>query len=209
LDPTNVPVQQYFHSKTLIPYQGNEWELDSDDEEEDEWRHQLQEELMDEFDDVSEREKLFMNAWNRFIHSDVVVPDSSLPGRCVDFLESHLAYLAEHGLRQQFLLHLLTLWDSSVLSSVAVRSVIGCFDDLVARRAAGPAEQGGGGGGGGGIVRAAWRDWSANPGGGSSDARERSGDDHMSGKKRKYSDPMEPICRATNPEQNVMTDVTP
>jgi len=41
LDPTNVPVQQYFHSKTLIPYQGNEWELDSDNEEGDEWRHQL------------------------------------------------------------------------------------------------------------------------------------------------------------------------
>jgi len=31
--PTNVPVRQYFHSKTLILYQGNEWELDSDDEE--------------------------------------------------------------------------------------------------------------------------------------------------------------------------------
>jgi len=91
-----------------------------------------QPQLMNEFDDVSDREKPFMKAWNL----DVVVPNSLLPGRCVDFLETNLTYVLEHGLWQKFLLHLLTLWDSSVISSVTMCSVIACIDDLVANRAA-------------------------------------------------------------------------
>jgi len=33
---------------------------------------------MNKFDNMSSWDKLFMKAWNRFIHLDVVVPDSLL-----------------------------------------------------------------------------------------------------------------------------------
>eukprot|EP00587_Corethron_hystrix_P006660 CAMPEP_0113310734 /NCGR_PEP_ID=MMETSP0010_2-20120614/8262_1 /TAXON_ID=216773 ORGANISM="Corethron hystrix, Strain 308" /NCGR_SAMPLE_ID=MMETSP0010_2 /ASSEMBLY_ACC=CAM_ASM_000155 /LENGTH=278 /DNA_ID=CAMNT_0000166251 /DNA_START=1 /DNA_END=837 /DNA_ORIENTATION=+ /assembly_acc=CAM_ASM_000155 len=128
----DVPIRQYFHSKTLIPYRGNEWDLDSDDEGDEEWRHQLAERLLDEFDDVSPKEKLFMKAWNRFIYSDIIIPDKAVPSLCLEFVEKHFRYLKKHHLRQQFLLHLLTLWDSSVLSSVAVRTILTCYDALAA-----------------------------------------------------------------------------
>ena len=41
--------------------------------------------LLDEFSDVSAKEKELMKAWNKFVESDVVVPDYELPARMLEF----------------------------------------------------------------------------------------------------------------------------
>uniref|UniRef100_A0A7S3V785 Polycomb protein VEFS-Box domain-containing protein n=1 Tax=Chaetoceros debilis TaxID=122233 RepID=A0A7S3V785_9STRA len=122
------PIRQYYHSRTLQPMGSGDWDIDSDDEDDDEWKISVQEGLMNELDDVAGKEKIFMNIWNRFIHSHSLVSDSVIPRKCEEFLMSNLSFLKESSLRQQFLLHLFNMWDNSLISSKAIITLMGKFD---------------------------------------------------------------------------------
>ena len=114
--PTDqVPIRQYFHSRTNLPLE--DWNSDdSDDEPDDEWLHKMSSDLISEFEDISGTEKKFMQMWNRFIRSHIVIADKDIPGKCKEFVSSHIKELKAGEMRNNLLLHLMNLWDSGVIS---------------------------------------------------------------------------------------------
>lgn len=126
--PNNeTPIRQYFHSRTNLPISHQEWMVDSDDEPDDSWLHQMSSDLMEEFEDVSKKEQRFMKLWNVFIKSHHVVADRDIPGKCQAFILKHRRQLIDGGLRMNLLLHLFNLWDSGVVSS---GRIVACMELL-------------------------------------------------------------------------------
>mmetsp|Transcript_22165 Transcript_22165/g.47669 ORF Transcript_22165/g.47669 Transcript_22165/m.47669 type:complete len:604 (+) Transcript_22165:298-2109(+) len=123
-----VPVRQYFHARTSLPMSRGEWDEDSDGGADDAWLHEMGSELLDEFEDVSDREKTFMKSWNRFIKKNHVVADRDIGGMCHEFVSGHRELLREGDLRLNLLLHLFNLWDSGVISSSRILSSMAIFD---------------------------------------------------------------------------------
>lgn len=123
-----VPVRQYYHSKTNLPKRQNEWQYDSDDESDDSWMEMKSNQLIDEFDDVSEKEKYFLKLWNKFMSSSHVVADRNILSRCVEFVKLHGADIAERGMRQHLFLHFTNLWDEEILSSDHVSALMSFYD---------------------------------------------------------------------------------
>jgi len=128
LPSDNVPMRQYFHSRTNLPMSHGEWMVDSDDEIDETWLHEMSSELLDELEDVSAKEKHFMKLWNRFIKSTHVIADRDVPEKCRDFILSHRKQLLNAGLRLNLLLHLFNLWDSGVISSDRILYCMSMFD---------------------------------------------------------------------------------
>jgi len=125
------PLRQYFHSRTNLPMLEGEWEEDSDDEPDETWLHKMSEQLLDEFEDVSTKEKKFMKVWNRFIKSHTIIADNSLPSSCMNFLRNQYYMLQENDLRQNLLLHFMNLWDEGLLSSKHIMDCMVEYDSLV------------------------------------------------------------------------------
>jgi hypothetical protein len=123
-----VPLRQYFHSRTSLPMAPGEWLEDSDDETDNSWRHAMSAELLEEIEDVSGKEKAFMQLWNRFIRCDHVVADRDVPRKCQEFVAGHRKALRNGRLRLQLLLHLFNLWDSGVVSANRILSCMLVFD---------------------------------------------------------------------------------
>ena len=126
--PTDeVPIRQYFHSRTNLPLE--DWNnIDSDDEPDEEWLHKLNSDLIEEFEDVSDKEKEFMKMWNRFIKCHIVIADREIPKKCHDFIYSHVKQLEDRGMRSNLLLHLMNLWDCGVVSSARVLACMQQYD---------------------------------------------------------------------------------
>ncbi len=85
---------------------------------------------MDELDDVSNNEKIFMKLWNRYIKSNTILSDASIPDRCHGFITSHYKELQEHNLRDHLVLHLFNLWDNRLLPSSKILDLIGYYDEI-------------------------------------------------------------------------------
>jgi len=124
-----IPVRQYYHSKTNLPMRHDEWKEDSDDESDDSWMEKKSQRLIDDFDDVSEDEKYLLKLWNHFINgSHKLVADRSIPSRCADFIKIHGMDIAERNMRQILFLHFCNLWDEEVLSSDHISALMALFD---------------------------------------------------------------------------------
>eukprot|EP00581_Thalassiosira_minuscula_P010390 CAMPEP_0183710410 /NCGR_PEP_ID=MMETSP0737-20130205/6144_1 /TAXON_ID=385413 /ORGANISM="Thalassiosira miniscula, Strain CCMP1093" /LENGTH=517 /DNA_ID=CAMNT_0025938671 /DNA_START=78 /DNA_END=1631 /DNA_ORIENTATION=+ len=123
-----IPHRQYFHARTNLPLGHGEWMEDSDGETDDAWLHEMSSELLDEFEDVTEKEKQFMKLWNKFIKCNHVIADREVPRKCHEFVLGHRKQLMEGGLRLNLLLHLFNLWDSGVISSNRILSCMAAFD---------------------------------------------------------------------------------
>jgi len=126
-----VPLRQYYRARTGLPMAPGEWNEDSDDEIDESWLHGMSESLMDEFEDVAAKEKVFMKMWNRYIKCTHVIGDRDMPRKCHEFVAQHKKQLHEGGLRLNLLLHLFNLWDSGVISSNRILSCMSLFDDEV------------------------------------------------------------------------------
>ncbi|KAL3771697.1 hypothetical protein ACHAWO_008339 [Cyclotella atomus] len=127
--PTDqVPVRQYYHSRTNLPLE--DWNsVDSDDEPDEEWLHKMSADMIGEFEDISDREKKFMQMWNRFIKSHIVIADREIPGKCQEFIRTHINELKSGEMRSNLLLHLMNLWDSGVVSSDRILACMNQFDE--------------------------------------------------------------------------------
>ncbi|EKX34457.1 hypothetical protein GUITHDRAFT_53381, partial [Guillardia theta CCMP2712] len=88
---------------------------DSDDDVDDEWQLAQAERLMDEFEDVTPREKAFMKLWNRFVHRHAILADFQVPVACETFARNFGQQLIEQGLRDELLFHLFALWDFNLV----------------------------------------------------------------------------------------------
>ena len=83
-----------------------------------------------EYLDVNINEKVFMCKWNEHITSCPVYADLWMSNVCELFARRYANYLLQHGLRYVFLLHLITLWDHSLLSFDNVETCIGIVDSV-------------------------------------------------------------------------------
>lgn len=128
LPSDKVPIRQYFHSRINLPMAQDEWMVDSDDEIDETWLHEMSSELLNELEDVTSKEKQFMGLWNRFIKCNHVLADKDLPSKCHDFILIYRNKLRSTGLRLNLLLHLMNLWDSSVISSKRISHCMLIFD---------------------------------------------------------------------------------
>jgi len=126
------PIRQYYHSRTNLPMADGEWDYDSDDDTiDDAWIHQLSEKLIDEFGDVSPKEKILMKLWNRFIRSHTIIADGAIPKRCMDFIVAHHNAFITGELRAQLLAHFMNLWDNRLLSSSHIYRLMKRYDTFV------------------------------------------------------------------------------
>ncbi|CAH0492236.1 unnamed protein product [Peronospora farinosa] len=116
--------RQYFHSRTGAVVLDHEKDYDSDDDVDETWITKQSERLLDEFEDVSLEEKEFMKMWNRHVKEFKILADFMVASSCRMFARKHGKWLLDHGLRHNFLLHLLNLWDNSLLNS---RAIIDCM----------------------------------------------------------------------------------
>lgn len=87
--------------------------------------------MLDDFDDVSCLEKVFIKLWNAFITSWTVIPDYCIPSKCLEFARSHATVLIKENLREKFLLHLFHLWDLRLLSSDHISTCMAEIDASV------------------------------------------------------------------------------
>jgi len=73
LPSSDVPIRQYFHSRSNEPMLDGEWNIDSDEEDDERWLTKMSEELLEDFEDVTKLEKRFTKLWNRFMRVHVVL----------------------------------------------------------------------------------------------------------------------------------------
>ena len=87
--------------------------------------------LIDEFGDVSPKEKILMKLWNRFIKSHTIIADNAIPGRCMEFIVEHHKVFISGQLRPQLLAHFMNLWDNRLLSSTHIFRLMKRYDAFV------------------------------------------------------------------------------
>jgi hypothetical protein len=133
-DTAHLYFRRYYHSKTSQPMSNPIMQPDSDDEVDEDWILEQNERLLDEFEDVSIEEKQIMKMWNQYIFYNKVYADRLLPQTCLDFTKRHAQMINEAGLRGNFLLHLLTLWDYALITSDTIAE---CMINLDKQKAGG------------------------------------------------------------------------
>lgn len=84
-----------------------------------------------DYEDVNLNEKVFMAKWNEHVEEFPVYADLWMPRVAEKFATLHAHYLAKHSLRYVFLLHLISLWDHSLLSLEHVELCITILDRYI------------------------------------------------------------------------------
>ena len=107
-----LPARAYAHAQTAAPLPPSEMHIDSEDDEDEEWRLELSERQLAEFDDVQDDEKAFMMSWNRFINSCGVYGDLHLRRACFLYAKSGTGKHHE----KQFMLHVLRMMEVDLMS---------------------------------------------------------------------------------------------
>ena len=120
--------RDYYHSQTCLPITHAQLDNDSDDDVDQSWIVETEEKLLDEFDDVSPKEKLFMKLWNRHIRIFKIYADHNVPGACEELALKCGDYIRQHDLRANFLLHLYNLWDNGLVNSGHIMQIMRVLD---------------------------------------------------------------------------------
>jgi hypothetical protein len=119
LTSSNLMTRQYFHSNGF-PIEPTEGQYDSDNDIKTTWEHVHSYDLIEEFQDICHLEKKFMIIWNTFINSFPIYADRYMCVALEIFAKRFGFYILQHGLRHIFLLHLMTLWDFSLVTFNAI-----------------------------------------------------------------------------------------
>eukprot|EP00057_Strongylocentrotus_purpuratus_P032568 XP_788076.2 PREDICTED: polycomb protein suz12-A [Strongylocentrotus purpuratus] len=105
----------YFRTHSLQPIRPQEMDEDSEDEIDPDWIKERTRMMIDEFTDVNEGEKELMKLWNNHCMKHNFIADSQIPWACSMFLEVHGEDILRENLTSNFLLHLINLYDFSLL----------------------------------------------------------------------------------------------
>jgi len=128
--PNTRPIRQYFCPRTNQPFaSAPEVQDHSGCEDVENWLHDMSESLINDFDDVSDKEKKFMNLWNRFIKCHHVIADKNIPRKVETFILMNRDKLKGADLRMNLLLHLSNLWDFGLISSNRISAFMAIYDD--------------------------------------------------------------------------------
>ncbi|XP_033630448.1 polycomb protein suz12-A-like isoform X1 [Asterias rubens] len=131
--------RMYYHTHSLQPIRPQEMEVDSEDEIDPLWLQQRTRMMIDEFTDVNEGEKELMKLWNLHCMQHNFIADSHIPLACQLFIEERGRQLLELNLYRNFMLHVINMYDFSLISpSVVVRTLLQLdrLNDSMAREGA-------------------------------------------------------------------------
>ena len=122
----------FYHSRTGVPIHEDELGYDSDNDVDESQDLCMNNAMLEEFDDVSYEEKVFMMMWHSHLKSFPYYADLYIPWITERFTRKHAPDLVHLGLRHNFLLHLITLWDYGLISSEDIESCILHVDKFAA-----------------------------------------------------------------------------
>ncbi|ESP03845.1 hypothetical protein LOTGIDRAFT_71464, partial [Lottia gigantea] len=106
----------YFYQIINQPVRPHEIDFDADmDEIVPVWLRQKTVNMIDEFTDVNEGEKELMKMWNLHIMTNQYISDCQIPQACYTFVQKHGPEILEKNLLRNFTIHLVNLFDFSLI----------------------------------------------------------------------------------------------
>eukprot|EP00041_Stephanoeca_diplocostata_P016452 m.324167 g.324167 ORF g.324167 m.324167 type:complete len:570 (+) comp20369_c0_seq4:161-1870(+) len=123
--------RQYYHSATFLPIEASMEEdlCDSEEEVDNQWLLVSSQRLLDDVEDLNGGEKQMMTLWNAFMFDRKQIKandlkESNFCNVCESFVARHGSDLVRQHLRQNFVLHLMTLADYGLLQPQDVKSIL-------------------------------------------------------------------------------------
>ncbi len=110
-------------------------ELDKDSEEEDRekidtWTNDLMQIMINEFNDVNDGEKIFMQLWNLFLTKNECLADFQLISIVEKFIREHYKNIKKLNIYNNFLLHLANLCDYNLLTTNDLIKLVDLISNL-------------------------------------------------------------------------------
>ena len=130
-DQRRVPAKRkYYHTESILPVIGDIVDdADSEDDEDKVAMFAKMELALDDFSDVNAAANELMKMWNKHMLLHPVLMDAHVFNACKTFIQIHAEKLGH--LKNNFRLHVSTLFDYGVLTSLQVRDVCVFFDEQV------------------------------------------------------------------------------
>uniref|UniRef100_A0A665TMV1 Polycomb protein suz12-B-like n=1 Tax=Echeneis naucrates TaxID=173247 RepID=A0A665TMV1_ECHNA len=110
----------YFHSDSCLPLRPQEMEVDSEDERDPDWLKEKTVKQIEDFTDVNEGEKEIMKLWNLHAMKHGFIADNQMNEACLLFAQNHGAYIVKQNLCRNFLLHLISMHDFNLVSTLTI-----------------------------------------------------------------------------------------
>ncbi|XP_061837426.1 polycomb protein suz12-B-like [Nerophis lumbriciformis] len=110
----------YFHSDSCVPLRPQEMEVDSEDEPDPDWLKEKTVKQIEDFTDVNEGEQEIMKLWNLHVMKHGFIADHQMNEACLLFTELHSAHIIERKLCRNFLLHLVSMHDFSLVTTLTI-----------------------------------------------------------------------------------------
>uniref|UniRef100_A0AAQ5YU29 Polycomb protein VEFS-Box domain-containing protein n=1 Tax=Amphiprion ocellaris TaxID=80972 RepID=A0AAQ5YU29_AMPOC len=131
----------YFHSDCCLPLRPQEMEMDSEDERDPDWLKEKTVKQIEEFTDVNEGEKEIMKLWNLHVMKHGFIADNQMNEACLLFAENHAAVIVKHSLCRNFLLHLISMHDFNLISTLTINQAMARLRLLQSQAAHGDGEE--------------------------------------------------------------------
>jgi hypothetical protein len=126
------PKRPYFNIETASFYTMGQWMHEADKFHlNPEWRRQHEDDLVDEFTDLTESEKEFCKLWNGFLGGDITLFRDLSP-KLHEFVEKHSKTIKEKNLYDELLSHLMNLWDHGHISAPSMHWLCRRYSELIA-----------------------------------------------------------------------------
>ncbi|XP_029293876.1 polycomb protein suz12-A-like [Cottoperca gobio] len=110
----------YFHSDSCVPLRPQEMEVDSEDERDPDWLREKTLKQIEEFTDVNEGEKEIMKLWNLHVMKRGFIADNQMNESCLLFTDRHGVYMVKNNLCRNFLLHLISMHDFNLVTTLTI-----------------------------------------------------------------------------------------
>jgi len=114
----------YYRSSTAASITGRDDDGDSEQEIDPPWLHERMEQLLHDFTDLNDAETEMMIKWNHHVFKDRAIGLCLLPSICERFIRANLRFIVEHGLLNNFTLHLAHFVQCSMMTSAHMASLV-------------------------------------------------------------------------------------
>ena len=122
-DRRRVPsARKYYHTDSLLPANPDSNEPDSESDENKVVIFEHIKKGLDDFSDVNPAEKGLMKLWNGYLLAYPILADFQVYGACKSFITTYSADL--QSLQNNFCLHLATLFEFGIFTSVQVHDLV-------------------------------------------------------------------------------------
>ncbi|CAG8520702.1 13685_t:CDS:2 [Ambispora gerdemannii] len=126
-----LPLTNFYHSQSFMPFTADDSDGDSDEEMCTHWIQQTSDENLDELPELNNSEKLLMKMWNRHIEPYRGLGDCHLSEVCLLFAKNRATEIASFNLRNNFVLHLMTLAQYQMIDVTCTTRCLGYVDRAI------------------------------------------------------------------------------